>query len=65
MCKINKRESELLFQQVASHCQALKNWLATAVESEEFERATRLVIELREYQSLYSKLNGFNKYGDN
>ena len=58
MVNLSKSETQMLFNQVSDHCKALKNWIATAVESEEYDRARVLVTELREYQSLYSKLNG-------
>ncbi len=55
--QLNSREAELAFKQVASHMQALKNWIASAVEEEQFPKAKRLVVELREYQALFAKLN--------
>jgi|KBSSwiStaDraftv2_1062776.scaffolds.fasta_scaffold3057117_1 hypothetical protein len=64
MVNLNNSEAAMLFGQVKSHCSALKNWIATAVENDDIGRARELIKELREYQSLYSKLNGAIKYGD-
>ncbi len=60
--KLTENEIKMCFQQVDSHCKALKNWIATAVESDEVDQAKKLVKELREYQVLYSKLNGAIQY---
>jgi hypothetical protein len=64
MVKLNNSEATMLLGQVKSHCIALNNWIATAVESDDIGRAKELIKELREYQALYSKLNGAIKYGD-
>lgn len=44
-------------QVVASHCEALKNWTATAVEGGKLEYAQELVTELRHYQRLFAAFN--------
>lgn len=55
--QLTEREAALAFAQVASHTQALKNWMAAAVERGDFDKARELVIELREHEALYAKLN--------
>lgn len=42
---------------ISSHCQALKNWTASAVEDGKLEYAQKLVKELREYQALFAAFN--------
>lgn len=55
--ELSEAEAELAFTQIASHCEALKNWIVTAVESDDFERAKRLVSDYRKHQDLFRKLN--------
>jgi hypothetical protein len=55
--ELTQREAELAFAQIASHSQALKNWMASAVERGDFDKARELVIQLREHEALYAKLN--------
>lgn len=47
---------------VSSYCESLKNWMASAVESEDYERSHRYVDELRQYQALYAAFNITAKY---
>lgn len=47
---------------VASHCSALKNWIASAVESGDTERAKRMVDELRQHEALFAAFNVSSKY---
>lgn len=42
---------------VHSQCQALKNWIVTAVENDQPERAKEYTRELRQYQALYAAFN--------
>lgn len=42
---------------VHSQCQALKNWIVTAVENDQPERAKEYARELRQYQALYAAFN--------
>jgi hypothetical protein len=55
--ELTETEALLAFNQVSSHCQSLKNWVAQQVEHGNFERAQELVKELRQYQEIYKKLN--------
>jgi hypothetical protein len=55
--QLSESEALLAFRQVSSHIQALKNYIATHVESSNMEGAQVLVKELREYEQLYGKLN--------
>ena len=50
-------EASLAFAQVSDHCSAIKNWMASAVEAGDFEYASKLVVQLRDHQKLYAKLN--------
>lgn len=54
---LTERQAALAFQQIDSHCKALHNWIASAVEKGDMERATMLVKQLREHQELYAVLN--------
>jgi len=54
---LTEAEAQMAFTQVSAHCEALKNWIATAVEGGRTDYAKELVTELRQYQSLYAKLN--------
>lgn len=42
---------------VDGQCQALKNWIVSAVESEDYERAHSLTEELRAFQALFAAFN--------
>lgn len=55
--RLTEKEATMAFRQVASHCAALKNWIVTAIEMLDYDKAQSLVAELREYQALYGKLN--------
>lgn len=54
---LGEHEMQLAFTTVAGHVQALKNWIVSAVEAEEFQRAKALTKELKEYRDLFAKLN--------
>jgi hypothetical protein len=54
---LTAEEALLLFSLVRNHNMTLKNWTASAVEDDDFERAKTLTKELRQYERLYSKLN--------
>jgi hypothetical protein len=56
-CHLNERDAELVHKLVASHCQALKNWIASAVEGGNAEYAKTLVHELRVHEHLFAKTN--------
>lgn len=47
---------------VASHCQSLKNWIASAAESGDLPRAQKLVAELRVHEALFAAFNVTAKY---
>lgn len=47
---------------VASHISALKNWIASRVESGDTDGAKKLVGELREYEALFAAFNVSAKY---
>lgn len=55
--KMSFDQAVLIHQVVDSHTQTLKNWIASAVESGDIERANHLVAELREYQTLFAAFN--------
>lgn len=55
--KLTEDQAVLVHTVVSSHCQALKNWTASAVERGEFDRAQGLVKELRHYETLFALTN--------
>ena len=55
--RMTEAKAALVHKLVDEHCQALKNWIASAVEQGELVRAGNLVRELREYQELYAAFN--------
>lgn len=55
--KINEGQAEMIFKQIEAHCHALKNHIATAVQSGEFDRAQELVTELRQHEALFACFN--------
>jgi len=55
--QLTEVEAQMAFEQVSSHCQALKNWLVSAVERHDFEDAMVLATKLRQHEKLYAKLN--------
>lgn len=55
--ELTESEAALVFEQISDHCQSLKNYITYAVEAGEFDRAQRIVLQLRAYQVLYAKLN--------
>lgn len=46
----------------ASHCEALKNWMASAVEAGDLPRAQSLAKELRQHQAIFAATNLSAKY---
>lgn len=54
---MSEGKARLVHQVVDSHMQALKNWMASAVEAGDLERAQKLIAELREYEALYAAFN--------
>jgi hypothetical protein len=50
-------QAMMIHAQVGSHMSALKNWIASAVEQGDLERAQHLVTDLRAYEKLYSAFN--------
>jgi hypothetical protein len=55
--ELTEQEAQMAFNQVQSHVAALKNWIASAVESNDHSYAKSLTIELRQYERLFAKLN--------
>lgn len=55
--ELNEEEAMLAFRQVASHCETLKNWIVTAVEHDDGDRARQMAVDLRIHQRLFAKLN--------
>jgi hypothetical protein len=55
--ELTEAQATLVHTVVSSHCQALKNWMASAVEEGDTDRARRLVKELRQYEELFAKTN--------
>lgn len=54
---LTEAEALLAFAQVRDHCEALKNWIASAVEQMDTAKAVNLVRELRDHQRLFARLN--------
>lgn len=55
--ELTEAEALLAFEQIKSHRAALQNWICSAVEHGDDERARKLVKDLRMYENLYKKLN--------
>ena len=55
--ELTQEEAELTHMVVAAHCEALKNHVATAVETGKIRYAEDLVYELRRYQTIFAKTN--------
>lgn len=55
--ELTEQQAELAFNTVRDHCHAIKNWIASAVENNDPDRAKDLVKQLREYEGLYKTLN--------
>jgi hypothetical protein len=51
--KLSREQNKLVRQLLENHATAQKNWIASRVEAEEFERAKELVKELRSTQELF------------
>ena len=51
--QISREQNRMVRQQIESHTAALKNWIASAVEQQDLQRATTLVGELRAYEAMY------------
>jgi hypothetical protein len=60
--KMNEDRAMLVHRVIADHTQAMKNWIASAVEHDDFERAKALAAELREYQALFAAFNMEGKH---
>ena len=54
---MSEKQARNVHSVVNSHCQALKNWIVTAVENDQHDRAKELTRELRQYQALYAAFN--------
>ena len=54
---MTENQAMMIHNLVASHCKALKNWIATAVERNENDRAKDMVTELREHEALFAAFN--------
>lgn len=54
---MSEAQARNLHKVVDSHCQSLKNWIASRVEDGDLERAQELTRELRQYQALYAAFN--------
>jgi hypothetical protein len=59
--KFHPDDTDRLFKLVEDDCAAHKNWIASAVEAGDFERAQRLVKALRNVQNLFATLNGMRR----
>jgi hypothetical protein len=55
--ELTEEEAAMAFRQVASHCETLKNWIVSAVEHNDDDRARQMAADLRNYQRLFAKLN--------
>lgn len=55
--ELNETHAKMCFDLVKDHCHAIKNWLASAVEHDQPERAQALVKQLRDYEELFKTLN--------
>lgn len=57
---MTEERAELIHQLANSHCQALKNWIVSAIEQgsdESLGRARDMVAELRDHEAIFA---GFN-----
>lgn len=54
---ISQHQLSNVHKVVDSHIKALKNWIASRVESGDLEGAQKLTVELREYEALFSASN--------
>lgn len=54
---MTETKAEAIHALIASHNIALKNWIASAVERGELERAQELVAELRSHELLFAAFN--------
>lgn len=50
-------QANMIHQLAASQIAAIKNWMVTAVERGDLERAQKLAVELRQYQSIFAAFN--------
>lgn len=54
---ISERQLNNVHKVVDSHIKALKNWIASRVESGDLEDAQKLTVELREYEAIFAASN--------
>lgn len=54
---LDTNQARAVHAQLSEHCAALKNWIASAVETDDIERAKGLVKELRFAQTIACKFN--------
>lgn len=50
---ITKDQNKKVRSLLESHCAALKNWMASAVESDDLPRAKGLLADLRAHEKMY------------
>ncbi len=50
--ELTREQSAMVRKMLDSQMGAYKNWIASAVESEDYERAHRLVTELRDHEAM-------------
>src|SRR4051812_48581198 len=55
--EMSERQARNLHRIVDSHCQSLKNWIASAVEHGKYADARRMAAELREFRALFAATN--------
>jgi len=55
--KLTTEEARKVHRLVNSHCNALHNWIASAIERGDIGSARDMVEELREFEKLYAKTN--------
>ena len=51
--EITRKQNAMVRKQIEGHCKALKNWIASAVENNDFDRAKAMTIELRDHEDMY------------
>ena len=50
---VTREQNKMVRKQIEGHCFALKNWIASAVEVGDFDRAKQLTKELRDHEAMF------------
>jgi len=54
---MTEKYAELIHETISDRISTYKNWIASAVEDQDFDRAQKLTKTLREYQAIYAAFN--------